>query len=288
MTITGSGLGSKAIKTFDLLDQIMTVLDAGTNDVFFYPFLESSGDRVQAYGQAEDEELDVTFNGTTGGLNAVATSLAPLLHVGGINSYQFVLAESPALVGADVAALSFNGTTDAAFAIGCFFLVSPGNTGTLIAKYDVAGSAEEYRLHILSGPDLGLEVFEVGGEDSSETRQTTTALNDGQWYSGIISYDGTGGTGSAGGATNAADGMTIFIDGATTTGTSSKVDGAGGYADMVGGAAPLMIGATDDKAAPANEFTGRIALPFIVSAALTSANAATINGLGRILLGLPD
>ncbi|KKL73631.1 hypothetical protein LCGC14_2072990, partial [marine sediment metagenome] len=40
--------------------------------------------------------------------------------------------KSPALVGADAAALSFNGTTDVAFSVGCFFLVSPGNSGTLI------------------------------------------------------------------------------------------------------------------------------------------------------------
>ncbi len=282
-THIGSANINQNIRTFDLLDQIMTALDAATNDVFFYPFLEESGSHIQSYGQSEDEELDVTAANATLGLDAV-TGYSPLTHLGGVNSYQFVAAESQALVGADAANLSFNGTTDAAFSIGCMFLVSPGNTGALIAKYDVAGSAEEYRLHILAGPDLGLEVFETGGEDSSETRQTTTALNDGQWYSGIIVYDGTGGTGSAGGATNAADGMTIYIDGVATAGTSSKVDGVGGYADMVGGAAPLMIGATDDKAVPANEFTGRIALPFIVNAALTSANAVTISAASRTLL----
>ena len=285
MGFTG-GIGrSDPIKTFALLDQFMTVLDPTNNDVFFYPFLEGSGSHVQAYGQAEDEELDVTAATATFGLDAV-TGLSPLLHPGGINSYQFVEAESQALVGADVAALSFNGTTDAAFSIGCNFLVSPGNTGALIAKYDVAGSAEEYRLHILSGPDLGLELFEVGGEDSSETAQTTTALNDGQWYSGIIVYAGAGGSGSAGGNADAALDMTIYIDGTSAAVTTSKVDGAAGYADMVGGAAPLMIGATDDKAAPANEFTGRIALPFIVNAALTAADAVTLSGISRTLLGL--
>jgi hypothetical protein len=284
MTITGSGLGSKATKTFDLLDQIVTVLDTANNNVFFWPFLESTGDIVQSYGTGIDEQLDPIIVATTAALDAVI-GFAPHQHAGGVHSYGFEAGESPALVGADAATLSFNGTTDAAFTLGCFFYVQSG-TGTLIAKYDVAGSAEEYRLHILSGPDLGLEVFEVGGEDSSETAQTTTALNAGQWYFGAVAYDGTGGTGSAGGATNAADGMTIYIDGAAVAATTSKVDGAGGYADMVGGAAPLMIGATDDKAAPANEFEGRIALPFIVNAALTSANMVTLNGLGRTLLGL--
>ena len=278
--ISGANINQN-LRTFNLLDTIMTALNPTSNDVFFYPFLESNGDRVQAYGQAEDEELDVTFNGTTGGLDAVATSLAPFQHLGGVHSYGFVGEDSPALVGADVAALSFNGTSDVAFSVGCMFFVAPGNTGTLIAKYDVAGSAEEWRLHILSGPDLALELFETVIDDS-ETAQTTTALNDGQWYSGIVTYGGAGGDG-AGGQTANAD-MIIYIDGVSVTRSNSEVGGT--YNDMVGGAAPLMIGATDDKAAPANEFTGRIALPFVMSSALSSANAAIVSAAGRTLLGL--
>ncbi len=276
--------GRHTIKTFDLLDQFVTVLDPGNNNVFFWPFLECNGDIVQTYGTGIDEELDVTAATATVALDAASAGYHPVPHTGGIHSYHFETGDSQALVGADAASLSFDGTTDVAFTIGCFFYVQSG-TGALIAKYDVAGSAEEWRLHVLAGPDLGLELFEVGGEDSSETAQTTTALNAGQWYFGAVVYDGTGGTGSAGGATNAADGMTIYIDGAAVGATSSKVDGAAGYADMVGGAAPLMIGATDDKAAPANEFNGRIALPFLVNAALTAANMSTMNELGKTLLG---
>ena len=278
MTITGSGIDSPTIKTFDLLDQLMTVLDAGTNNVFFWPFLEGSGSHIQTYGQAEDAELDVTTATATIGLDAV-TGFSPLLHVGGVHSHQFVLAESPALVGADAANLSFNGTTDTAMSIGCFFLVSPGNSGTLVAKFDVAGTLREYKLDIESN-DLRFTVYDES-IDAQEGVRTTTALNDGQWYCGITTYGGAGGNGSG----QAADDMIIYIDGVAVTDTD--IDDAN-YVDMEGTAAPLMIGATDDKAAPASEFTGRIALPFIVNAELTAANAATINGIGRILLGLSD
>ena len=265
------------VNTFDLLDQIVTILDPGTNNVFFWPFLEGSGSHVQAYGQAEDEELDVTTAAATIGLDAV-TGFSPLLHVGGINSYQFVLEESPALVGADTANLSMiSGGVDAAFTIGCFFLVSPGNSGTLMAKFDVAGTLREYKLDIESN-DLRCTLYDES-VDAQEGVRTTTALNDGQFYSGIVTYSGVGGDGAGA----AADGMIIYIDGVAVTDTD--IDDAN-YVDMEDTAAPLMIGATDDKAAPATEFTGRIALPFIVNAALSAANIAAINGLERRLLGL--
>ena len=265
------------VNTFDLLDQIVTILDPGTNNVFFWPFLEGSGSHVQAYGQAEDEELDVTAAAATIGLDAV-TGFSPLLHVGGIHSYQFVLEESPALVGADTANLSMiSGGVDAAFSIGCIFLVSPGNSGTLMAKFDVAGTLREYKLDIQAN-DLRFTVYDES-VDAQEGVRTTTALNDGQFYSGIVTYSGVGGDGAGA----AADGMIIYIDGAAVADTD--IDDAN-YVDMEDTTAPLMIGATDDKAAPATEFTGRIALPFIVNAALTAADIAAINGLGRRLLGL--
>ena len=273
-------LVQRETRTFALLDQFVSVLAPGTNNVFFWPFLEGNGDIVQPYGTGIDEELDVTANANTLALDAADLGFHPVQHVGGVHSYHFENGDSPALVGADAATLSFNGTTDTAFTVGCFFYTHAA-AGTLLAKYDVLGSAEEWRLHVLAGPDLALEVFETT-KDDSETAQTTTALNLGQWYFGAVAYGGAGGDG-AGGKTAAAD-MTIYIDGAAVSAATSEVGGT--YADMIGGAAPLMIGATDDKAAPANEFNGRIALPFLVNAELTAANLVTLNGIGTTLIGL--
>lgn len=264
------------IDTFGELDNHMTVFVPGTNNTFFWPFLESSGDRVKGWGDGIEEELDVTVAGSSVGLNADATGLAPYLHAGGVHSYQFILAESPALVGADVATLSFNGTTDVAFSVGCwFYRVADG--GTLIAKYDVAGTLREWKLDINSN-DLRFLLFDESANVEEGTR-TTTALNLGQWYFGVATYSGVGGNGSGA----AGDGCTLYIDGSSVTDTD--IDDAS-YVDMENTTAPLMIGATDDKAAPASEFTGRIALPFIVTAELTSANVTSLYNSGRRLLGI--
>ncbi len=267
------------LATFSLLDDIVTILAPGSNNVFLWPFLESTGIDLQSYAGI-DEALQSGEAGAFVELNDPATGWAPYMHSGGVNSYHFEGGDNQHLVGADAATLSFNGTTDTALSVGCWFYTE-GATGTLMAKYDVAGSAEEWRLHLLSGPDLALELFETT-KDDSETAQTTTALSTRQWYFGVVTYGGAGGDG-AGGKTAAAD-MIIYVDGAAVTATTSEVGGT--YADMIAGAAPLMIGATDDNAAPANEFTGRIALPFIVNAELSAASVASLYGIGQKLLGL--
>lgn len=274
MTITSSGLGSKAIKTFDLLDQIVTMLNPSSNNVFFWPFLESTGQVVQSYGLGVDEALDVTAAGSSQALDVVA-GVAPLQHAGGIHSYHFESGDSPALVGTDTSTLSFNGTVDTAMSIGCFFYLRFG--GTLISKYDVAGTLREYKLDVNTS-DLRFLAYDESA-DAEEGVRTTTALALGQWYSGIVTYGGAGGNGSG----QAADDMLIYINGALVADTD--IDDAS-YVDMEDTSAPLMIGATDDKAAPASEFDGRMALPFIVNTELTVANVATFNGIGKILLGL--
>ncbi len=269
--------GDSAIRTFSLLDQIVTVLDPSSNNVFFWPFLESSSDTVQTYGAGIDEQLDVTIATATAGLDAVI-GFGPHQHPGGIHSYNFEASESPALVGADVATLSFvSGGNDTAMSIGCFFYRQTTNTRVLMAKYDVAGTLREYKLDV-DANDLRLLLYDESA-NAEEGVRTTTALNLGQWYCGIVTYGGVGGDGSGA----AADDMIIYIDGVAVTDTDG--DNAS-YVDMEDTTAPLMIGATDDKAAPATEFDGRIALPFLVNAQLTAANAATFNGLGRTLLGL--
>jgi hypothetical protein len=267
------------IPTLKYLDDILTIL--GSTNTFFWPFLEATGIAVQSYGE-EDMPVVPGEAGADVELNDPVTGWAPFKHVGGVHSYHFEGGDDQHLYGADAAKLSFNGTTDAAFSIGCWFYTE-GATGTLIAKYDVAGTDREWRLHLLSGPDLGLEVFEEGIDDS-ETAQATTALSTRQWYFGVVTYGGAGGDGGGGSAKTAAADMVIYIDGAAVAATTSEVGAA--YADMDAGSAVVMIGATDDNAAPANEFTGRIALPFITGKELTPADVRGLYSLGQTLLGL--
>ncbi|KKL27395.1 hypothetical protein LCGC14_2385580 [marine sediment metagenome] len=264
---------------FEDLDAILTLL--GTTNTFFWPFLESTGIDVQSYGE-EDAPLISGEAGTNVELNDPATGWAPFKHLGGVHSYHFEGADDQHLHGGDAAKLSFNGTTDAAFSVGCFFYAEAA-TGTLISKYDAAGTAREWRLHLLAGPDLGLELFQDIILDS-ETAQTTTALSLRQWYSGVITYGGAGGDGGGGAEKQAANDMIIYIDGVAVTATVSEVGGA--YVDMVGGATGVMIGANDDNAAPANEFTGRMGLPILCGKQMSAVNVAEYHARGKRLLGL--
>ncbi len=269
----GSGPDGKAIKTFALLDQFKTTL--GTTRAFLWPFLESTGIDVQSY-KGEDKPLLSGEAGAYVELNDPATGFAPYMHAGGVHSYHFEAGDDQHLEGADAANLSHFGGTDAAFSVGCFFYIDSG-TGTLIAKYDAVGTAREYKLDFAAGPDLRLFVYDEN-QTAEEGVHTDTALNTRQWYFGVGTYSGVGGNGGA-----VADGMVLYVDGAAVTDVDTN-DGT--YVDMEDLGAPLMIGATDDHAAPDNEFTGRIALPFITGKQLSAAEAVTLNGIGRTLLGL--
>ncbi len=273
MSHIGSGLGSKAVKTFDLLDQFAAVL--GSTQTHLWPFLESTGIDVQAYKE-QDVPLQSGEAAAFVELDDPATGFAPLMHAGGVHSYHFEAGDDQHLVGANTGSLSYNGTTDIAMSIGCFFYIDSG-TGTLLAKYDVAGTLREWKFDLAAGPDLRFTVYDES-VDKEEGAQTVTALSTRRWYFGIGTYSGVGGNAGAVG-----DGTVIYVDGAAVTDTD--IDAAG-YADMEDGGSPLMIGATDDNAAPASEFTGRIALPFVCGKELSAANAVTLNGIGRTLLGL--
>lgn len=269
------GLGTTK-KTFTLLDRIITILDATNNNVFFWPFLESTGIDIQSY-KDDDEPLLSGEAGAYAELNDPATGWAPLMHQGGVYSYHFEGADDQHLEGADAANLSFNGTTDTAFSVGCWFYTE-GATGTLISKYDVGGTLREWKFDLAAGPDLRLFLYDESAT-AEEGAQTTTALSTRRWYFGVATYGGAGGDG--GGA--AGDDILIYVDGALVADTDTD-DAA--YVDMEDSTAPLMIGATDDNAAPASEFTGRIALPFIVNVKLAAAQIDELYGIGKVLLGV--
>ncbi len=274
ITATKSG----PIPTFKYLNDIVAIL--GSTKAFLWPFLESNGLLIQSYDN-EDESLVPGNAGTPKSLDDAAAGFHPFKHVGGVHSYHFEAGNDQHLAGADAATLSFGGTTDAAFSVGCWFYIDSG-TGTLMAKYDVAGTDREWRLDLAAGPDLRFTVFDDSADaNTEEGAQCTTALSTRQWYFGVATYGGAGGNGSSPG--DAADDVAIYIDGAVVTDTNIEDVN---YDDMVGGAAPLMIGATDDAASPASEFTGRIALPFICGKELTAANVSSLYDMGKMLLGL--
>ncbi len=273
MTITSSGLGSKAIKTFDLLDKIVVVL--GSTRAFFWPFLEATGILVQSYRE-QDESVIPSKVAAAVALDNSTEGFEPYLHPGGVHSYHFEAALNQCLVGADAANLSQYGGTDAAFSVGCFFYIDSG-TGTLISKYNAGDTAREWKLDFAAGPDLRLFVYDEN-QTAEEGVHTAAALSTRQWYFGVGTYSGVGGNGGA-----VADGMILYVDGVAVTDVDT--DDAT-YVDMEDLGGNLIIGATGDLAAPADEFTGRIALPFVCGKALSAAEIATLYGLGKTLLGI--
>ena len=261
------------VNTFALLDQMLTIL--GSTRTFLWPFFEGTGIDIQSYGE-QDAPLLSGETAAAVALDNALTGWAPYMHPGGVHSYHFEGGDDQHLTITDTANLSHFGGTDAAFSVGCFFYIDSG-TGTLIAKYDAAGTAREYKLDFAAGPDLRFVMYDESAT-AEEGAQITTALSTRRWYFGVGTYSGVGGDGAGA----AGDGVTLYVDGVAVANTD--IDDAT-YVDMEDLGGPLMIGATDDNAAPASEFTGRIALPFICGKVLTAANVAAIKGIGDQLLG---
>ena len=269
MTIIGSGLGSKATKTFDLLDQILTVL--GSTKTSFWPLVESTGSIVRTYG--ESAHIFTMTDGGSGGF-------IPVQHVGLIQSYHFDKTDSMHGAGEDHADFSFAGGTDAAFSVGAWVNRDvAGAEQAILAKYDVAGSLREWKLELDIANKIYLELYDESLDDTvTSTGDTSLTLN--KWQFVVATYGGEGGNPSKVGMT-----LPLYLDGVAETETIA--DGGGNvYEDMEDTATPLMLGAADDTAAPTIEMDGRIALPFICGKKLTAVDVTTLYGIGKTLLGL--
>ena len=274
MTITGSGLGSKAIKTYALLDQFLTVL--GSTKTSFWPLIENTGAIVRTYG--ESAHIFTMTDGGSGGF-------IPVQHVGLVQSYHFDKTDSMHGAGEGHADLSFGGGTEAAFSVGAWVNRDvAGAEQAILAKYDVAGTLREWKFGVTSGNKAQLELFDESIADANAAVQApgATSLTLNTWQFVVVTYNGAGG---APGFDGSAMTLTVYLDGIDDTGTVAGT-GTDIYEDMEDTATPLMLGAADDTAAPTIEFDGRIALPFICGKKLTQANVTTLLGIGQTLLGV--
>lgn len=271
MTITSSGLGSKAIKTFALLDQIVTVL--GTTKTTFFPFHNFYDNPTTSY-----EEQDSYGSGTSHHIATPNSMGARTEHVGGVCSYRFVASGGDHMSIPDHADFSFgNGTTtDAACSFGAWILMTEavGTERTIIAKYDVAGTDREWEFGFDTSGYLQLKLYDDFA-NASEIGTGTTALTPNVWKFAVATYDGA----------QAAPDVHLYID-ATDTLTAGTTTETGAYVAMQAGATPPLIGASDDSVAPTQEFDGRMALPFICGKELSAAEVTTLYGLGKTLLGI--
>lgn len=273
MTITGSGLGSKAIKTYDLLDKIITVL--GGTKMAFWPLLTNKGTDVHPYGTGNDGVL--LFASDEGAGVALEAEFDPVPLVGGTFAYYLDSSTNNHLYALDNAAFSHgNGTTDTALSIGAWIMMTEalGNTRTILAKYGSTANAEEYDFRIDTSGNLELELHDA----SASTKETGTGASDVMvpwvWNFVVATYDGA----------QAAPDVHLYRN-ASDTNASGATTETGAYVAMEDTASDLIVGARDATGTPAQELEGFIALPFITGKELSAAEVSTLYGIGQTLLG---
>jgi len=257
MTLGGH---NKGVKTYDLLDQIITLL--GTTKTSFWPFLEPDGAIVGTYkgnaapGVATDSGVD---------------GLQVHRHVGSVHSVHFDSTDSQHILVPDEANLSILAASGVPISIGCWFYAEAGSS-TLISKYDT-NDKREYKLTLNADPDI---VFEIYDESEDDTFVTTidTALSLEQWYSVVVTWSG---------ATPSQADYAVYIDGSSVNETGSAVGAAfSAVEDLTG---DFVIGGDLATGSVDNCFDGWIAMPFVTGGLLTAANVASLYNIGKTLLG---
>jgi len=183
-----------------------------------------------------------------------------------------------------------NGTVDTAFSLGMWIMPGTKNDNTLMAKYD-ATAAEEWKwgLAATSGAlylelyDASANTSEIGTADGTQSlsRPATNPGYDGspalhQWQFVCTTYDGT----------ETAPKMTHYINSADVSNTNRDSTETGAYVAMENTATPLLIGASELTGAPAEEYHGYMALPFMTGKELTAAQVTELYEITqRMVLG---
>lgn len=269
----GSGLGSKAVKTFALLDQFISTLGAAKPTLF--PLLESVG-----CGTGAGTGLIRNYKGAAHYLQATdevptATTLEaefnPYRHAGGVHSYEFLAAGNHNLMGEDSTDYEFAAGAD--FSVGAFIFPVDITTVAVLSKYDV-NAAREWKFGLDGASKIELESYDETN-DQSRIGASDTAVTANQWSFVCATTDGAD-----------ADASQSFYLNGVADGTGNTESGAA-YASQPGVTAKLLVGAAyNTTPALTEQFTGRIALPFITGKVLTAANVLTLYGIGQALLGL--
>ena len=262
---TGSGLGSKSLNTYALLDQFLTVL--GSTKTSFWPLVESTGAIVRTYGESAH-----IFTMTDAGANG----FHPVQHAGLVQSYHFDKTDDQHGAGEDHADFSFDDSGANKCSFGAFINRDVASAEqSILAKYDVAGTDREWKLSIDGSNKLRFELYDDNA-NAAEIATGGTNLTLNKWQFVVVTYDSAGGT-------SANAGLSLYLDAAAETETLTD---SATYVAMQAGSTPIMLGAADDTAAPTIEMDGRIALPFICGKELSAANVTTLNGIGKVLLGV--
>ena len=249
------------------LNDILRLL--GTTKTSLWPFWEDAGSLVTGIGVG-----DLTSAETAGAAEDLQDDFAPIALPSGLFSYHLHPTGDHHLAGIDHASYTF-AAADEDSPVSCGAWIRPNlvASNTIMAKYDAAGTAREWRLWIDAAGKLDLELYDESA-DTKEIAISTSAMTAGQWVMVTATYDGT----------ETSPIVNLYVNSALVNDGSTTETGA--YVSMEDTATPLTIGCSGTTAAPASEFHGRIALPWITGKALTAAEVATLYSYTAPMVGL--
>lgn len=248
------------------ISSILRIL--GTTKAHLWPFIESEGITVAGHGAAEDLAVS-----EAGAAEALEDDFSPIQYESGVHSYNFNPVGDHHLNGPDHANYSFgDGSTDDAFSLGAWIWPSAIASNAIIAKYDSAGNAEEYRFWIDGSGNLALELHDASAS-TTETGTGGTVLTLFRPVHVVATYDGT----------ETAPEVHIYIDAVDDLSAGTTTE-SGLYVAMENTATPLTIGCAGVTATPTLEFNGRIALPFLCGKALSQAEINDVYHITKSLL----
>lgn len=251
-----------------LLDVIAGVL--GTTKSSFWPFFESTGQAIAGFGAAtslvpRDEAAarnleDEWFPRVTkSGIHYVVKNVASTnnhFSAGDDASYSF----------------TDGSNDDDPFSMGMFIAPSGfAAAQTLFGKYNAA--AEEFDFRIDTSGMLELELHDASAS-ATEVATATTALAVDRLQHVCVTYDGD--------ETDPA--IKFYIDGVLAGEAAAAETGA--YVGMENTATPLLVAARGLTAAPAQEFDGWMAMPFMTGKELTAQEVAQLYSAARALVGV--
>ena len=247
------------------LTSIMGIL--GTTAPSLWPCLEKTGALVSGLSVG-----DLIPSETAGAAEVLEDDFAPYEHPGGVFSYHFHPTGDHHFAGIDHANFTFgDGTIDSPFSVGAFILPNAVVSNAIITKY--SATVREWRFWIDADSKLDLELYDESA-DTTEIATSTAVLVVGRPYFVVASYNGG----------ETAPVINLYVNGELANDGSSAETGA--YVAMEDTATPLLVGSGGVTATPANEFHGRIALPFVTGKALSQAEVTALYNIYRVLLGI--
>lgn len=257
MTVYNPGLEAK-------LNTILMTL--GTTKASLWPFWEKTGIVVSGIGVG-----DLIPAETSGTAEALEDDFAPLLLPCGLYSYHFHPTGDHHLKGIEHANYTF---ATGAFSAGAWIRPNAIASNVIMAKYDSAGNAEEWRFWIDADGKLDLELHDASAS-TTEIAASTSGLTLGQMQFVVATYDGTAATPD----------IHLYVNGVDDNPTGASTE-AGAFVAMEDTATPLTIGCGGVTATPTTEFHGRIALPFICGKELSATEVKSLFDLMAPMVGL--